>query len=53
VEAMKSLEWLQKVAESLGGFRYPRTSIFNLDEALVLWPRSDNYLVKECPNSSN
>jgi len=25
---MKSLEWLQKVAESLGGFRYVRTPDF-------------------------
>jgi len=32
---MKSLEWLQKVAESLGGFRYVRTPIFNLDKALA------------------
>jgi len=31
---MKSLQWLQKVAESLGGFRYVRTPIFNLDKAL-------------------
>jgi len=26
-----------KVAESLGGFRYERTPIFNLDKALVLF----------------